>query len=58
MAVPGEGNLVLSQVMLTSVGFLIDVGLSAGTCSYSKFGVLAYLQFDVFLGGHCFELSE
>lgn len=49
---------MLSQVMLTSVGFLIDVGLSAGTCSSSKIGVLAYLQFDVFLGGHCFELSE
>lgn len=49
---------MLSQVMLTSVGFLIDVGLSAGTCSYSKIGVLAYLQFGVFLGGCCFEVSK
>lgn len=49
---------MLSQVMLTSVGILIDIGLSAGTCGYSKIGVLAYLQFDVFLGGYCFEVSK
>lgn len=49
---------MLSQVMLTSVGFLIDVGLSAGICNYSKIWGLAYLQFDVFLGGSRFEVSE
>lgn len=49
---------MLSQVMLTSVGFLINVGLSAGICNYSKIWGLAYLQFDVFLGGGRFEVSE
>lgn len=49
---------MLSQVMLTSVGFLIDVGLSAGTGNYSKIWGLAYLQSDAFLGGSWFEGSE
>lgn len=49
---------MLSQVLLTSVGFLIDAGLSAGTCNYSKIWGLAYLQSTVFLGSCFLEVSE